>query len=512
MGARLGITLVVIGASIGLSSARAQETVEDGVGRTTFRNPVLPRLEPVVAMEVGGAAPLSLEEVLASVRRHHPPLDAAAARIESAEGLRLSSEGAFDLTLSTRLSGVFFGYYEYGRLDVSLSQPTPLWGTTFFGGWRIGRGFARGGIPDYYRYDETFDAGEFRLGVQVPLWRDGPIDPRRASLWRAEHGVQAATADRDARVLRIELAATDAYVRWVAAGRRYVIALDLLRLAEERDGQVEARAAAGAIPPIEHLENRRAVLERRAALVVARRALEQRTIALSLYLRDDLGEPLSVSAVRVPPEVSIDAVVTRTEDTDVALAIDSRPELQRFAAQRRAAQVSLELADNQFSPRVDLTVAGAIDVGGPGVADPARALEIQRALERPQMDAMLMVQVPLQFRDARGRIDQARADLAALDADTELARDQVRLEVRDARSAVRAATEAMALAAEGEIIAGAVAEAERVRFENGATSLLIVNLRESAAASAAQAHVDAMADLAVAYALLRAALGERTST
>lgn len=500
---------IVVGLLIVATTRAAGQSVRgEERGPATFRAPSLAPLEPVAVLEIGGAQPLTWEEVRDSVRRHHPPLIAAEARIQSAEGARLSSEGAFDLTLGTRVSGVFFGYYEYGRLDVSLTQPTPFWGTTFFGGWRIGRGFARGGIPDYYRYDETFDGGELRLGVQVPLWRDGPIDARRASLWRAEHGVRAASEDRDARRLRIELAATDAYVRWVAAGRRYAIALELLRLAEQRDAQVAARAAAGAIPAIEHLENRRAVLERRAALITARRALEQRAIGLSLYLRDERGEPLAVSPDRIPAHVEIDETIARSEDVDVALAIEGRPELRRFAAQRRAAQVNVDLADNQLSPRVDLTVTGAVDVGGPGVSDPLRAIEIQRALERPQLDAMLSVQVPLQFREARGRIDQARAELASLDADAELARDQVSLEVRDARSAVRAASEAITLAAEAEVVALAVAEAERVRFENGATSLLIVNLREAAAAAAAQAHVDAQADLAVAHALLRAAVGQ----
>ncbi|MBN8616836.1 MAG: TolC family protein [Deltaproteobacteria bacterium] len=486
-------------------AARAQDLAPREVA--TFEPPVLAPLEPTTVLEIGGAAPLTKEEVLASVRRHHPPLEAAEARVVSAEGVRLASEGAFDLTLGTRASGVFFGYYEYGRLDVSLTQPTPLWGTTFFGGWRIGRGFARGGIPDYYRYDETLDAGELRLGAQIPLWRDGPIDARRAALWRAEHGVVAAAEDRDARLLRVSLAATEAYVRWVAAGRRYTIARDLLRLAEERDGQIAARAAAGAIPPIEHLENRRAVLERRALLVAARRALEQRAIALSLYLRDDQGRPLEVSHVRLPADVELEVVPRRSEPLDLADAVARRPELRRFAAQARAARVSMDLADNQLSPRIDLTVSGAIDLGGPGVTDPDRALEIQRTLERPQMDAMLTVQLPLQLREARGRIDQARAELAALEADTELARDQIHLEVRDARSAVQAAHEAIALASEAEVVARAVADAERVRFDHGATSLLVVNLREAAAAAAAQAHVDARADLAVAHAMLEAALG-----
>lgn len=487
---------------------RAQEGGgEPGTSRSVFTPPELPPLEPTAIVPVATAAPLTLEEVLDSVERHHPALIAADARIQAAEGARLAAEGAFDLMLGSRAFGTFFGYYEYGRLDLSLTQPTPFWGATFFGGWRIGRGFNRGGIPDYYRYDETLDAGELRLGATVPLWRDGPIDSRRATLWRAEHGVTAAREERDARRLRIMLAATEAYVRWVAAGRRYLIAAELLRIAEERDAQIEARARAGAIPSIEHLENRRAVLERRQALVVARRALEQRAIALSLYLRGDDGAPLEPPAARVPGDVPRWPVALASESVDVEGAFGARPELRRFAAQRRALEVSRDLADNQLSPRIDLRVAGSMDLGGAGVSDPERAYEIQRRLEPPQLEGLLTVELPLQFREARGRIEQARADLGAIDAETELARDQIRLETRDARSAVSAALEAVRFAAESETVARAVAEAERVRFESGATSLLIVNLREAAAATAAQAHVDARAELAIAVAWHAAARG-----
>jgi len=495
----------------GPCASLAVAQVEIAPSETTTAAPVpaalasLPPLPPIEELALGRGVPLAVDEVIDSVDRHHPPLEAAEQRVRAAEGQRLSAEGGFDLTLGTRVAGNFFGYYEYGRLDVSLSQPTPFWGTTFVGGWRLGRGFARGGIPDYYRYDETFDGGELRLGAVVPLWRDGPIDSRRATLWRAEHNVNATREDRDARRLRIVYAATEAYVRWVAAGQRYAVARELLALAEERDAQIASRVRAGAIPAIEHLENRRAILERRQALVSARRLLEQRALGLSLYLRHDDGTPLVVSPERLPVEIAGPAASVASEAEDVARALDQRPELRRFAAQRRAAEVAVELADNQFSPRVDLSVLGSVDVGGPGVSDPERAYEIQRTLERPQLEAMLTLQVPLQFRDARGRIEQSRADLAALDADLELARDQVGIEVRDTRSALRAAAENVAITRDSAEVARLVSDAERVRFEAGASSLLIVNLREAAAAAAAQAAIDARADLAVAEAAWTAA-------
>jgi outer membrane protein TolC len=57
-------------------------------------------------------------------------------------------------------------------------------------------------------------------------------------------------------------------------------------------------------------------------------------------------------------------------------------------------------------------------------------------------------------------------------------------------------------------VAEAVAVAERRRFELGETDLFVVNLREQAAAEADAARVDAEADLQIAEALFRAAMGD----
>ena len=466
-------------------------------------------MEPLAeanVVEVGGGRAVTLLDVLSSVDLHHPPLEAARERLEAAEGQRLAAEGGFDLSVQGRVTSTLFGYYQYGRAEIRLEQPTPLWGTTFFGGWRIGRGFNRD-IPDYYRFDETLDGGEFRLGATVPLWRDGPIDARRATLWRAEAGVTAQREELEARALRVRLAATESHTRWVAAGRRYLVARALLDIAEARDAQIASRVSAGAVPAIEHLENRRAILERRQALVAARRALEQRAIALSLYLRREDGSPRVPTFSEVPTEVTLPGGLRETESQSVTRALSARPEMRRFAAQRRQGEISVEHAENQFSPRIDVTVTGSVDVGGAGTDDPTVAQRFQSQYGPPALDAALLVQVPLQFRDARGRIDQTRSELAALDAEWELLRDQIQIEVQDARSAVGATEENVQLASDSMRIAQAVAEAERVRFDNGATSLLIVNLREATAAAAAQALVDAEADLLLANALLQAATG-----
>jgi cobalt-zinc-cadmium efflux system outer membrane protein len=463
----------------------------------------LDRLEPFgERLVVGGGAPLTLERVLASVEAHHPAIDAARARLASASGARLAAEGGFDPVLAASAWIAPLGDYRYGRADVTVTQPTPFWGATFVGGWRIGRGVGGGDVPEYYRFHETLEGGELRAGLVVPLWRDGPVDARRAALARSEHGEDAAEHDLDARTLRTQLAAAEAYYRWVCAGVKASVAADLLAIAEERDRQVASRVAAGAVPAIEHLENRRAILERRQAVVAAERALERSAIALSLYVRDEAGLPQMVAASRVPADVVPMPLAAGNEAELVATALDARPELRRLRAQAEAARALVELAENQIAPRVDVGVVGSIDVGA---ADP----EVTRPnrLSEPVLETWVSFQLPLGMREARGRRDAAWADVSALDAELELQADQIRMEVRDALSALRAAERALALATDGAEIAEAVARGERTRFENGAATLLVVNLREGAAALARAAVADAEADLRIARAWVALAAG-----
>lgn len=486
--------------AVGAGSAHAQVTdaaVESPPPRGAGSDELL--LEPLVPappLVVGGGDALALDDVLASVEAHHPALDILDARTDVAEGTLLSAEGAFDPTLTGRGSLSLFGYYEYGRADLLVTQATPVYGASFFAGWRIGRSIDTGGLPEYYGYDETLDGGELRAGVTIPLLRDGWIDGRRAGVTRAEHGVAVAEAELAARTLRVRLAATEAYWRWAAGGRRLVIATALLALAEERDAQLGARVRAGAIPPIEHLENRRAVLERRQAVVTARRALERTAIALSLYLRDDAGAPVVPGIERVPDAIPERPGRAPDEASAIATALDRRPELERFRAARAAAEVAAELADNQVLPRLDVTVSGSVDVGDDAA--------LRSQLSPPVGEGSVVLSFPLLLREARGRADAAHAEVRAIEADLELAADTIAIEVRDALSAIRAAEDATSLAAESASIAEQVAAAERARFAAGASSLLLVNLREVAAAQAAASLVDALADLNLALALLDA--------
>lgn len=441
----------------------------------------------------GGAAPLHLADVLASVERAYPLLIAALQRRNVAEADVLSAEGGFDTNVKARASVVGVGYYDYLSLDALVEQPTPLWGTTFFGGWRLGRG----DIPPYYGNLDTKRAGEVRAGVSVPLLRNGSIDRRRGSITQAELGRLVAEGDIDLVHLDLQRSAAYRYWDWVIAGRRLKIAQDLLAIAQTRDEAVRRRSELGDVANIDRLDNERAIAERKERVVAAGRLLEQASIALSLFIRDEAGQPVLVPPERLPDHIPDPHERPHPQSMERALA--RRPELRRIQALRKQASVDVQIAKNQVLPSLDLSLVGSKDIGPDEANKPY--------LNQPEVVGGVLFEVPLQRRVAKGRLAAAQAALARLSAEEQMARDRIGADVKDALSALHAASQRVELSRQQRALAVKLEQAERTRFNLGESTLLFVNLREQASADAALIEAEAMGAWLRAQADFRAALG-----
>lgn len=465
----------------------------------------------LTTLAVGGSAsaqPLTLEAVLASTDRSAPQVLAALQQLEGARGEQLAQRGGFDPTLKGRANVIPLGGYQYRTADVTLEQPTPLWGSQLLAGWRYGQG----DLPAYYGGQQTLDAGELRVGAQVPLWRDGPTDRRRTSIERSVLGTRAAAAALDARRNDLRRAATQRYWEWVAAGRRLTLAEALLELARARDAGLRSRVARGDLADIEQLENERALLQREERVVAARRSVEAAGLELSLYLRDEAGRPVRPATARLPDSFGPVPEALPTLESAVGDARARRPELARLRLVREQGEVELRWADNQFSPRIDLSAVLSRDVGSAQCADslcdPSVPTAGVFAKSKPELNVGLQLELPLLFRGARGRLESQRAAVAVAQADLDLQADRIGTEVQDALEAVRAARQRLDLAQRQVAVATRLEDAERRRFTAGESTLLIVNLREQATFEAANTAVDAHQALLKALADWRWATAE----
>lgn len=439
------------------------------------------------------ATELALDEVVRSVTTTFPLLRAAEKDKALAAADQLSAEGGFDPSLRVYGTAIPYGGYPSERLNVTVDQPTAIGGSRFFGGWRFGQG----SFAPYDGKYETGDYGEARVGAQIPLWRDLPIDRRRAGLKKAEIGISVAKLSVEEQTLLVVRAASIRYWDWVAAGRKLAISRDLLQMATARDAQLALRVDRGDLPAYERAENLRVMHQREAQVVAAERSLQNAAIELSLYLRDPGGVALTPDPSRLPtalppPEATRLPVAEQAQ----ADALARRPEPRRLQALSRQAEVDLALAENQKKPAVDLFVLGAKDLGP---APPKIAPW--------ELEVSLLVDIPILNRVQEGRRRAAEAQLGKLSEQARFAKERVSADVRDAVSALAMARErAAAIRREVDAARGLV-ESERERFALGESSLLVVNLREQAFAEAELREVDAIADHHRGVAALRAAVG-----
>ena len=448
------------------------------------------------------ASPLFIEEVLDSVRARYPLVEAAKQELRSAQGELLSSRGAFDLQLRSRAGWDLQSYYPSQTLDVALEQPTPIWGLSLLGGYRVGRG----SFPIYDGKLETLDAGELRGGLVVPLLRDGPTDARRVRIERASIGVEVAEAGLQQQYVESVRTARQRYWEWLAAGLKVRIAERILAIAEKRDQQLKEQQKRGDASVFERNDNFRGLLQRRSQLAVAERSLQRAEFELSLFLRDSRGSPIQVDRSRIPqsfPELTLPqsagapSRISRDQlQPQIADALQRRPDLKRLQGQREQNDRELRLARNQLFPKLDFNLGVSRDLGT-GKSE----------LSKTEAEAAVVLEIPLLLRSARGRAQAASATDSRISAQMALLADRVSTDVLDAQSALNQAAERLQIANEEVQVSLELEKGERARFAHGDSNLIFVQLREQTTADAENRRVDAELDYRLAEAAMAAALG-----
>jgi outer membrane protein TolC len=451
-----------------------------------------------LAASAWAAEPLTIDELLSSVDRAFPLIEAAVAERRLAEGAAISARGEFDLKLKGELESQQFGFYRNEMAKGILEQNTTLWGTTVYGGYRVGRG-------TFGPYDEkalTLSGGEWSGGFRMPLMKDRAIDQRRTGLKTTALGEQGAEFTISKERLKIYKSALKQYWEWVAAGRQIAVAKALLQIAEQRNQQLEDTVKLGQLAPVEVTDNLRAILQRRSALVLAERYLQGAAIELSLYFRNAAGDPLQPAPDRLFEQFPEPQPLTsEQETTDLAAAMTARPEIQSLLIKRQQQVAERRLATNQIQPQLDLYFNYSRDLGAGRTSRKGNEIETGLSFE-----------LPAQRRKATGKQTQAEAKLTMIDAELRYTRDRVLLDVQDAASAVRAAYQVVGVIREEVKAARQLEEAERARFTLGDSTQFFVNQRELATADAAFREIKALADYHKAraeYAAASARLLER---
>lgn len=470
-----------------------EQVSSDSVTAETFAIPEIPPLPD--KNFTPSAEGIDLEDVINSVYQSYPLLEAALYSREVASGERLETLGEFDRKLKAGTENGPMGYYKTYRQHIGVIQPL-YQGGEVFAGYRVGRG----SFQPWYLERQTNEGGEFKAGFSVPLSRNRDIDARRAALWRSTFGVQAVEPDIQAQLISFVQEGTYAYWDWVAAGAKLVIADRILKLAEDRTDRIRSQVENGFLDPPELTDNLRLVAERSGRRAFAERKLQQTAVKLSLYFRDANGAPVIPGPELLPPFPELESVDAERVAFDAQLALEQRPEIYAINLLQRQLDIDHSEAQNDCLPSVDLVMAASQDVG--------YRTSPKNDKGPFELDALLLMEVPLERRKARGKIQKVSGKISQLSAKRKLTEEKIVAEVEFAYAGLIGAYKQAQQAEQAVGYAEDLARRERRNFEEGLSDLLKVTLREQYAVESAEKAVDAKLLYFREKANYRAALAE----
>jgi outer membrane protein TolC len=434
--------------------------------------------------------PLTVDEVLLSSERHYPQILEALAVQRAASGRALEAEGSFDLVFSGDGFSRLSGFYDGTAIEGVAKQPLRPLGSTLYAGYKL----SDGTFPVYEDEYFTNTGGAFKVGVLFSLLRDRGFDNRRFR--ERDAAIEMRQADLDVLLTKIGVQeqAIVAYWRWVTAGRQLKVYENLLRISLERQKALDEQVRRGARAQIFLTENLQNITRRQTLVTSARRTLNRAANALSLYYRNEEGRPRIADAARLPPGATINELygIATPAGTAINQALERRPELALLKAAIEREQNRLRLAENDLKPRLDFNLEvqeglGSIAEGGPS---------------RDSTDTIVgfTFSLPLQRREALGRIERSSAEIDAKRQQRRLREEQIEIEVRNLLVDLNVSRELLLLAAQDVQQSELLRASELRRFQSGASDFFLLNVREETAADARIRLLEAELELRVARA------------
>ena len=451
---RLAAGLCVVGAwAVGAEAVGAQDVL-------------LPPARAVPAF-VDSTRALSFAEFSERVLANHP-VAVQARQVEAAARAELTmARGAFDPKLEFARDRKVFGGTEYfDYVDAALKIPTWI-------GSDLKVGFERTG-GRFFQTDRLTPArGLLSLGLSVPLGQRLLTDERRTALTQAQALRDAGEAERVAMLNKLVASAAKDYAGWYEFWQRLLIAREGVELARFRLSAVRELVAAGNNSPVDTLEASFEVRRREVTLgeAQANYFAARQTAESYLWTAQGLPQPLDEREVPVLDGIAFEAPDSLRVAAAQAEVERAHPDVRKADAKLRSVQAERFLAAQGVLPFAEASLSSLSN------RDDRGALT-DRDTWGDNQKVGFFATTPLLFLKERGKLGLTGAKLEAARAERDFTRRLVSLALDVAAYDLTLLASLRLLQERNVEQATLLRDAEQLRFLNGESTLLIVNLRE----------------------------------
>ena len=415
---------------------------------------------------------LSLQTVLASTNNNFPVIIAEKEKLQSAQYDLTSAKGSFDPSIKLSVVNSPNGYYQNTYANSEISARVPNSAERVFAGYRIGLGT----FPVYDQQNWTYNYGEARAGVVIPLSRNRKTDPDRAKIQERKFDVTLQQDRLSFQKLSLAREATITYWTWVAEGEKLAVQKKLLYIAEKRQLLINRRVTKGDLAQIDSIDNQRIVIQRKSRVVEQQLLFQNAGLSLSLYVRDKRGKIISPSKFTLPdsfpsPQLINTAFshqdINATYIPDISKILNANPAIHQIRDKIQIEMVKLKLASNDEKPTLDTRAYVSQDFGASGAP-----------LNRTTVNMALVYQVPIYRREATGRKKAVFHELRSLASDEALISQKIENSLEMTINAIYFYKKRIELASQEYALNVNIEKAENKRFMEGDGTLFILNQRE----------------------------------
>jgi outer membrane protein len=255
--------------------------------------------------------------------------------------------------------------------------------------------------------------------------------------------------------------------------------------------QIQGFVRAGTNPEIDLAQGRTVVANAQVALINAQNNYASAKAQLNQAAGLFTGTSYEVGNEEAPPIVDEDASL----DELAKRALSTRPELAQIEKQREAQEKTLSAVKGGYGPSLSATAGGSyVGVALDGLV--------------PNWDVGLILSWPIfQGGLTRAQVDEAAANLQGVEAQKNVELLQIRLDVEQARLAVRAAKSSIGAAGDALTNGREQLRLAEARYSTGVGSIIELNDAQVAYANAEAQVLTARYGLSTARVQLLAALG-----
>lgn len=409
---------------------------------------------------------LSPEAFIEQVRSFHPIAKQANIKVEKANAAFLSARGGFDPTIEIDASRKTFdgkNYYFYTNPEFKI--PT-----------RIGGMDIKAGVEDnggLFINDQVTRGQSSYVGLEMPLLKGLLIDQRRANLQQASLFSQQSEQDRLKMQNDLLYDAYNAYWQWAGSYKLYSVYRQFVQVSLDRFRLIKLAYDNGDRALIDTIEALTQVQQFQLLQTDAKAKLITAQLDLSNYLWNENDAAYLLNDNLVPDTVQFQLYLNvENPDQLINRANLENPTLRSLAFELDALEVERKLKFQSLLP--SLNVKANLLNQGYNVFK-----EFGGALLQNNYVWGVQFKIPLFFREGQGSYKQAKLKIAETNYELNAKQWSTANKIRSYYAESILLKEQIAAAQLAYNGYTALLKAESLRFQNGESSLFLLNTREN---------------------------------